>query len=875
MRKILGALMGILVFDLGALGGILWLFIPFVLLTALGSFAALFFLFGKSMFAAVVYAVFAAFVTIVVTLAASKVKVSGDIGEFMKPSRAPTAEERRREAREKLEAMREDLLHANARKSRLDFYSKALLVLGYMALYTLVLYLVFGLYPSQAFFIPLWALVAVWVVILMFVPRAIILLLLLALTGLSAIVSVMGPQVILQFLPYLMTMPMMMFMNFFIMFGPLMFFNIRQIQVIKPGEGEWGVTFDEIRGQDEAKKQVISDLSIFLSPEKDPLFREKGILMVGPPGVGKTLTAKAVATHLNAPVILTTGSAFVSTFIGIGIFVMLYLKMRAEGAASEFGRCIVFLDEAEQILQRRFGMNSPGGAGTGSGNTNFYAMFDYDEFGAAGDLVFDSQESLARAWARKYPAPPDHHPIIMGAGMGMGGANMALPVYLAWLDGVPAPPLVERMWRGKANQLLDVLFVPPYLKVRSRKVSLRVPRAKPIEHLILHLAATNVPDVIDPAMLRPGRFGRTVHYVLPGEEEREDIADLYFAKAAEKDVLHPDLINNRERLHEFAQATVGFSPAQIMQAVYGGPSIRKGHIARLNELKERIDAKEELSERDQRFWNRFHREMEEAEWDNPWATWDSLMESLRTIRYGMAKPTRTSPKHRETTAYHEFAGHLLPLYAFAREYMKPTILSVMPRGQALGMVAHVPIDEHDPQPQRFWEAMLRVMVGSVVAERIFFGDNQPGVVSDLERATQTAAAMVGRFGMVPRKCTTEEKVKYIEVGQTILSTGGGSPTGMMGSPDPSMTMMGGPKKSESVALLLGQAFVDDYRLITKNRDLVPPAVEKLLAEDEVMGRELEELWRWMGEEMGLLTSSDTGWPTALISPKTPFYGEEE
>lgn len=830
-------------------------------------------IFKQSVFVSAIFALFAVMLTIVVIAGATRAFArDSDLEALMRPSRAPTASERRKESRERLERMQDELAKKTAKKSRVDFYTKGLIVLVYMMAYAGILNLVFDVYPSQAFFLPFWMLVTIWVLLLLFLPRTIIIVILLALTGVSAIVSVMGPTVILQFLPYLMTMPMFMFMNFFMLFGPLLIINIQQMKVVKPGESKWGRTFDDVRGQDEAKKQVLTALKLFQSQEKNPLFREKGIMMFGPPGVGKTLTAEAVATEMVAPMILTNGAAFASPFMGVGIIAMLYLFMRAESLAAEYGGCVIFIDEAEQLLRRRSGvMGGSDNNSAGQAPAGFYGMFEYDQFGQTGDLVFDSQEALAYTWQQKYPRPPDRHPIMtgVGMGMGMGGAGMALPVYLAKLDGVPSPPMFERIWRSKLNQVWDIAFVPHHIKLLRKKIILRIDPAKPVIYNILHMAATNMPHMIDPAILRPGRFGLKVHFVLPGEEERADIAELYFDKSAERKLLHPELVNNRQRLQDFAQASVGFSPADIMQAVYAAPSLRSSHINRLKDLKERLEAGEELSERDARFWKRFRHEMDESDWDRPWATWDSLMESLRTIRYGMAMPTRTSPKHRETTAYHEFAGHLLPLFAFAREYMKPTILSIMPRGQAVGMVAHVPIEEYDPQPQRFWEAMLRVMVGSVVAERLFFGESMPGVVIDLETATRTAANMAGQFGMVPRKCSPRDRKRYIEVGKTLLSSGGLPSMGFMGTPDP-MSMAAG--KGDSVALFLGQAFVDTYRLVRKNRDFIPAIVERLLAEDEIMGTELEELWGRLGETVKPLTlAADRGWPDKIIAPATPFY----
>jgi hypothetical protein len=194
----------------------------------------------------------------------------------------------------------------------------------------------------------------------------------------------------------------------------------------------------------------------------------------------------------------------------------------------------------------------------------------------------------------------------------------------------------------------------------------------------------------------------------------------------------------------------------------------------------------------------------------------------------------------------------------------------MPRGEALGMVAHVPIEEHDPQPQHVLEGLLRVSVGSVVAERLFFKDNDPGVSKDLENATRIAAAMVGLFGMVPRRCTAEEYRRYQRIGESILSVANSHPLLPMDGQSFVASTLSSPRKREHVCVLLGQAFVDVYRLLRKNRHLVPPVVQELLLKDELVGRDLERLWE-MQEIRPLLPEDKAIWPEEEVAPENPFY----
>lgn len=824
---------------------------------------------GANLLGAVLFAIVAVALTVLLVYGAQKEKYGGeDLESLLHRASGLTLEDRRAQAKKELEETRFELRKSQQRKNAKEFWSKVLVVALYLSLFLLLMYRAFGLYPEEVLLMPWPAVAITWLIILRFIPRTMIIVLLLTLTALSLAVFVMGPTILLTFLPYILIMPMMMVMNFGIMFGPLMFMNLKQIRIVRPGEAMYGVDFDEIRGQDEAKEQLLMALATFsYQGEEEPLFREKGVLMEGPPGTGKTMMAKATGTRLRYPIILTNGTAFTSTFIGIGIFVMMYLKWRAESLAGQFGGCVVFIDEAEQLLRSR------GGEGAGSesqANSPFFYM-PHNQFGLDGDLVFETPESQEMAWRQKEPTDlgkVSTHPMMMGAGMGMMGAGMALPVLLDWMDGIPTPPMMSRLWRSTFNWLMDILiFVPS---------AFRLPPANATVPNIFFMAATNMAQVIDRAMLRPGRLGTTVHFVYPGEKERQDIADLYFTKANEKKALDRKILN-KEKIAEFARAAVFFSPAQIMQAIYSAQSIRKTHIARLKLLKGRVEStlengeklEEVLDQKDLRFWKRNEDSIKVKGWDNPVANWESILEAIRVIRFGMAKPTRTNEKHRERTAYHEI-GHFLNLRAFDADYMKPITLSVMPRGQALGMVAHVPVEEHDPQPQPHWEGMLRIMVASIPAERVFYTDHQPGVVSDLENATKLAAFMAGIWGFPPRPCNETEKERYLRYGEMLLSIRSGGNAMGMGGVDPTSSIL--MAKKDEVRLFLGQAFVDAYRLTIKNKDLFKPIADRLQEVDEIMGAELDELWEQVGRDIKLLDKSDLEvWPDSIIDVPSPFY----
>jgi cell division protease FtsH len=848
--------------------------IPFVISVGLGAFLITYYAFHVSLFGAAIYGLISFLLTCAFLFSLGILYQRADLDPLLRRGPILSPEERRAALERSLEEVKRRAAQAQCWKNRRVFYQNAAMVALVLVGIAAMGRHFFGLFPHEVFIVPLPVLVGMGALAALLLPRFLLVVLLLAGVAVAMMALGLGPEFVLFLVPYLLTFPLLLVINFLILFGPLAIFNLMQIKIIRPGEATWGVSLDDVRGQEEAKRQIITALRIFASAEGQKLVElggrpERGILMVGPPGTGKTLIAKAIASTLSAPIIITNGSAFLSTFLAIDVLVMMYMRLRAEALAKEFGRVVVFIDEAEMLLQRRGGMVPAPTQGAAGRWASIWRIFDYDDMGCISPcgLMFDHPEARESFWERKFPPRQQTAPQVIPFPFfgGAGGFSMAIFPFLVWLDGMDSPPLLSRLVRSKVNELLDVLFVPPYIRLGNTTIYLRLPPARPPTHHIYFFAATNRPHLIDPAMRRPGRFGKTVVFTTPGEAEREDIADLYFSKVAH----HPSL-DDPERRKEFARVTVGLSPAEIEQVIRDAVNYRHDHIQRLMEVKAAVEAGRPLDRDAQKFWERYRHELEQPDWDRPWVTWDALMESLAALRHGMAKPTRTTERNRERTAYHEFAGHFLPLRYFCGEWYRPVVLSIMPRGEALGMVAHVPIEEHDPQPQHVLEGLLRVSVGSIVAERLFFKDNDPGVSKDLENATRIAAAMVGLFGMVPRRCTAEEYRRYLRIGESILSVANSHPLLPMDGQSFVASTLSSPRKREHVCVLLGQAFVDVYRLLRKNRHLVPPVVQELLLKDELVGRDLERLWE-MQEIRPLLPEDKAIWPEEEVAPENPFY----
>jgi cell division protease FtsH len=401
-------------------------------------------------------------------------------------------------------------------------------------------------------------------------------------------------------------------LSFFILFLIFWFFLINQMQnsgnkALSFGksrarlhsEDKAKVTFDDVAGEDEAKAELVEIVEFLRQPRR---FTElgakipKGVLLIGAPGTGKTLLAKAVAGEAGVPFFSISGSDFVEMFVGVGASRVRDLFEQAKKSTP----CIVFVDEIDAVGRQR-------GAGLGGGH--------------------DEREQT-------------------------------LNQLLVEMDG----------------------FEP--------------------NSGIIIVAATNRPDVLDPALLRPGRFDRHVTLDIPDIKGREDILKVHSkGKPLSSDV----------DLKVLARRSPGFTGADLANMMNEAALL----AARRN--KKRID-------------------MEDCE------------EAIERVIAGPERKSRImNQKERELTAFHE-AGH-----ALVGHYL-PTVdpihkVSIIPRGQAGGYTLALPLEDKHYQTRTELLEDIVMFLGGRAAEVIALGEISTGARSDLERATKMVRKMITEYGM--------------------------------------------------------------------------------------------------------------------------------
>src|ERR671929_1016039 len=607
--------------------------------------------------------------------------------------------------------------------------------------------------------------------------------------------------------------------NFLILLGPMLMLGISQIQGFEPGDAEWGVRLEDVRGQAEAKEEVRRVISLWQSGEAFESAggkRERGLLFLGAPGTGKTMLAKAIATGFNSPFVSIPGSGFAGMFIGIDAVIVRWMARKAKRLARKWGgQCIVFIDEIDAVGMRRqaLGGAAPvGGELRPVGVRSIHDDLFFGPLGAltpSGDLVLESAAWRDRVFAAREPAPAPSALGRLGAivnqaipGGMMGGGQLALNQLLVVMDGIDDPPVRRRLAVRALNTLLDALYFVPQ---RVGRVPLRLPPAQPSGAQIYFIGATNVPiDQLDPALRRPGRMGRHVRFRTPTKRDRLDVFDLYLDKVA-----HEPALDSERARDELSRITNGYSPAMIEQVCSMALTIAH-HDRRLS----------------------FSRE--------------DLVEAMTTVESGTAIGVDYIPEETRAVAIHE-AGHAAAAHVY-KQGAESTRLSIRMRGGSLGHHMALERDERFSSWRSEEVANLIWSLGSMAAEHVFYGETSVGVGGDVFAVTMMAGRMVGTAGMGPERielngneASRDELMKRFErIGVQIMNRSGAGGPGDT-EHNPVGAVFRDPDKKALAAQLIGQAYVAAYNLVQANRDQIEAIADVLVERKELYGDELVEL----------------------------------
>ena len=447
-------------------------------------------------------------------------------------------------------------------------------------------------------------------------------------------------------------------------------------------EANNSITFADVAGCDEAKEEVGELVEFLRDPSK---FQKlggripRGVLMVGSPGTGKTLLAKAIAGEAKVPFFSISGSDFVEMFVGVGAARVRDMFEQAKKNSP----CIVFIDEIDAVGRQR-------GAGLGGGN--------------------DEREQT-------------------------------LNQLLVEMDG----------FEGNAG--------------------------------VIVIAATNRPDVLDPALMRPGRFDRQVVVPLPDIRGREQILLVHMRKVPMSPDVKADII---------ARGTPGFSGADLANLVNEAALFAARSNKRLVDMYDFERAKDKII--------------------------------MGAERRSIVMPE----EERRNTAYHE-SGHAIVAKLLPKTDPVHKV-TIIPRGRALGVTMQLPEQDRYSMDRNHMLNMIAVLFGGRIAEEIFMNQMTTGASNDFERATEIARNMVTRYGMSDElgPMVYGENEGEIFLGRSVTTQKNVSESTMQ-------------KVDEEIRKIIDGQYAVARKLLEDNRDKVEAMAKALLELETIDAEQIDDI----------------------------------
>ncbi|HEX9538300.1 MAG TPA: AAA family ATPase, partial [Streptosporangiaceae bacterium] len=463
--------------------------------------------------------------------------------------------------------------------------------------------------------------------------------------------------------------------------------------------------FSDVWGQDHVLERVKENIIFLEHPEQVEErggYVPGGILLWGPPGTGKTLMAEAVAGETGRPYVFVDPGAFINMFMGIGILKVKSLFRKLRRLALRYGGVIVFFDEADSLGRR--GALAQGGGGPGFPRGTASPPYSGNGCHGFSYLSPDVQWRLLRRDTAS-PAPEEtetpRNKQMMGGMMGGGGMG-TLEALLTELSGLKKP-------RGFVNRYVRRIF-----GMRPKP---------PPKYRMLVMMATNLPEALDEALLRPGRIDRIYKVGYPSKAGRIRTYEGYFAKVRHE--LTP------EQMDKLATITPYATGATIKDLVNESliTAIRAGRDV---------------------------------------ITWQDVIRAKQLKELGPPEDVEYIERERHAVAVHE-ACHAVIAYR-TRQHMEIDIATIEKGSDYLGMVASIPPEDQFTRWRTEYETDILVSLASLAGERMFFeSDSSSGVSGDLEAATAVASFMEGFWGM-GSTVSSYSTAKRLEVG----SPGGGA-----------------------------------------------------------------------------------------------------